>query len=45
MSYKDLVIYFTRYVHNKAIKILSLHYAELMQKIEENEGKKIFDGC
>ena len=27
---KDLVIYFTRYVHSKSIKMLSLHYLELL---------------
>ena len=37
---KDLVIYFTRYVHNKSIKILRLHYDELIGKIKEHEGKK-----
>ena len=31
-SYKDLMIYFTRYVHGKLIKTLSLHYHELMSK-------------
>ena len=40
-NYKDLVIYFTRYVHSKSIKMLSLHYNELMAKIEEHEGKNI----
>ena len=39
-NYKDLVIYFTRYVHSKSIKMLSLHYSELMTKIEEHERKK-----
>ena len=40
-SYNDLVIYFTRYVHSKSIKVLSLLYHELMGgKIEEHEGKK-----
>ena len=27
---KDLVIYFTRYVHSKSIKMFSLHYLELL---------------
>ena len=36
-NYKDLVIYFTRYVHSKSIKIFSLNYYELMGKIEELE--------
>ena len=42
-NYQDLVTYFTRYVHSKAIKMLSLYYYRLMGKIEEHEGKKIFD--
>ena len=37
---KDLVINFTIYVHSKSIKILSLHYRELIGTIEEREGKK-----
>ena len=32
------MIYFTRYVHSKSIKMLSLHYHELIGKIEEQEG-------
>ena len=32
-NYKGLTIYFTRYVPNKSIKILSLHYHELMGKV------------
>ena len=31
-DYKDLSIYFTRYVHSKSIKMLALHYHELMGK-------------
>ena len=31
-NYKDLAISFTRYVHSKSIKVLSLHYHELMEK-------------
>ena len=38
-NYKDVVVYFTRYVHNKSIKILSLYYHELMGKIRKAEGK------
>ena len=38
-----MVICFTRYVNNKSIKTLRLHYDELIGKIEEHEGKKIFD--
>ena len=33
-------IYFTRYVHSKSIKIISLHYLEIMGKIKEHDGKK-----
>ena len=40
-SYKDLVIYFTRYLHNKSIKILRFHYHELIGKTDEHEGKDI----
>ena len=36
-NYKHLTIYFTRYVHSKSIKVLSLHYHELMGKIQEHE--------
>ena len=43
-NHKDLVIYFTRYGGGKSITLLSLHYHELMGKIEEHEGKKIFNG-
>ena len=42
-NYKNLTNYFTRYAHSKSIKTLSLHYHELMGKIKEHEGKKIFD--
>ena len=41
---KDLKAYFTRYVHKKLIKILDLHYHELMGTSEEQEAKKLFDG-
>ena len=34
------MIYFTRYLHSKSTKTLSLHYHELMGKIEEHERKK-----
>ena len=34
------MIYFTRYVHSKSIKMISLQYHELMGKIEEYEGKE-----
>ena len=32
-NYKGLTIHFTRYVPSKSIKILSLHYHELMGKV------------
>ena len=40
-NYKDLVIYFTIYVHNKSIKMLGLHNHELTGKTEEHKGKNI----
>ena len=39
-NYKDLVICFTRYVHSKLIKMLSLYYHELMGKVKIYEVKK-----
>ena len=39
-NFKDLVIYFTRYVNCRLIKIMSLQFQELMVKIEEHKGKK-----
>ena len=39
-NYKDLVIYFTIYVHSKLIKMLSLYYHELMGKVKIYEVKK-----
>ena len=39
---KDLVIYFTNYVNRKLIKMLCLHYHELIEKKKEHE-EKIFD--
>ena len=36
------MIYFTRYVRNKSIKILRLHYDEEEGYIEEHEGRKYF---
>ena len=38
-NYKNLTKYFTRFVQSNSIKILSLHYHELMGKIKEHEGK------
>ena len=40
-NYKGLVNYFTRYVHSKPIKVVSLNYHELIGKIEEHERKNI----
>ena len=40
-SYKDLVIYFTRYNPDKSVAILNLYYVQLLEKIEEYEGKNI----
>ena len=40
-NFKDLIVYFTRYVHSKLIKMLSLHYHELIGKIEEQEGNSL----
>ena len=38
-NYKNLVIYFIRYVHRKSIKMLSLYFLELTGKIEEHWRK------
>ena len=35
------MIHFPRFVHSKSIEMLSLHYYELIGKIEEHEGKNI----
>ena len=32
-NYKDLLIYFSRYVHSKSIKMSTLYYYELMRKV------------
>ena len=42
-NYKDLVICFTRYVHSKLIKILSMYYHELMGKVKKYEVKKFLE--
>ena len=42
-DYKNLVIYFTRYVQSKLIKMLILHYHEFIGRLK-NMKKKIFDG-
>ena len=44
-NYKDLVIYFTRYIHSKSLKTLSMYYHGLMTKTEEHEGIKKFHDC
>ena len=36
------MIYFANHVSSKSIKMLNLHYYELMGKIKEHEGKKYF---
>ena len=36
-NYKNSVIYFTRYVHKKLIKLLRLHYHEIMERNGEWE--------
>ena len=35
-----MTFYFTRHVHSKSIKMLSLHYRQLVGKIKEHKGKK-----
>ena len=37
---KDLAIFFTGYVQKELIKMLNLHYHELIGKIEEHEEEK-----
>ena len=39
-KYKNFVIYYTTYTHCKSMKIITLHYNELIRKIEDHEGKK-----
>ena len=34
-KFKDLVIFFARYVNRKSIKMLSLYFYKLMGKIED----------
>ena len=38
---KNLVVYFTKYVNSKSMKMLSLHFYKLLGKTEEHEGKNI----
>ena len=40
-NYKNFVIYFTKHIHKKSIKMLSLHDHESIGKTEENEEKNI----
>ena len=40
-NHKDLVIHFTRYVHNKSIKTLRMQFGELIGKIKEHGGKNV----
>ena len=40
---KNLTICFSRYNHKKLTRMFNFYYHELMGKIEEYEGKKIFD--
>ena len=41
-NFLDLAIHFIRYVHSKSIKMLSLYYHELMEKVKKNRGRKYF---
>ena len=43
-NYKDFVNFLLDMFADKSIKILNLHYHELMGKIKKYEGKKILDG-
>ena len=36
----DLIIYFTRYIPGKSIKMLNLYYHELMGKVKKHEEKE-----
>ena len=40
-NFKDVAIYFTRYVKYLPIKILSLYFHKLMGKIEQHQVKNI----
>ena len=42
-KYKNLDIYFSRFVRSKSIKILSLYYYILMGKVKEHQGKNVLD--
>ena len=39
-SYKDLVIYFTSYIHSKSINLLRPYYQKLIRKTQKREWKK-----
>ena len=41
-NFKDLKIYYIRWVHSKSIKILILDYHELMENIKEHEEKNVW---
>ena len=43
-SYKDLVMYFTRFGSGKTLTMLNLYYHKLMGRIKESEGKKLMVG-
>ena len=43
-NYKDLVIYFTTSIHRIPMKMSSLHFHELIGKIEQHEEKEYFVG-
>ena len=40
-NYENMEIYFTRYIHCKSIKILTLHFHELIGNTEDHERKNI----
>ena len=40
-SYKDLVIYFTSYIHSKSINLLRPYYQKLIRKNQKREWKKM----
>ena len=40
-NFKNLVIYFTRYVNCNSIKMLSLYFYKSLGRIEKRDGKNI----
>ena len=40
-KFKDLIIYFTRYINLRSMKMLSRYFCKLIGKIKEHEGKNI----